>query len=68
MISPPLPGGVETAAAKREQLLDLLSERMYPDAGTLEALDRAYIAERLSPGGSADLLALCWLLHFLREM
>ena len=34
---------------------------------TLEALDRAYIAENLSPGGSADLMALCWLLHFLKE-
>ncbi len=59
-------GGVETAQKKREQLLALLAESPYPDAGTLEELDQEYIAERLSPGGSADLLALCWLLHFLR--
>ena len=33
----------------------------------LEALDRTYIAGNLSPGGSADLLALCFLLRFLKE-
>ena len=60
-------GGVETAQAKREQLLALLAESPYPDRACLEALDREYMAGRLSPGGSADLLALCWLLHFLRE-
>lgn len=33
----------------------------------LEALDSACIARNLSPGGSADLLSLCWMLHFLQE-
>ena len=33
----------------------------------LEQLDREMIARNASPGGSADLLALCWLLHFLKE-
>ncbi|WP_269975698.1 triphosphoribosyl-dephospho-CoA synthase, partial [Dickeya lacustris] len=28
----------------------------------LEAMDRTLIAQNLSPGGSADLLALTWLL------
>ena len=32
---------------------------------TLDDLDRQYIAENLSPGGCADLLALSLLLHFL---
>ena len=31
----------------------------------LAALDDRFIAENLSPGGSADLLALTWLLHFV---
>lgn len=31
----------------------------------LTALDRAFIARRLSPGGTADLLALTWFLHRL---
>ena len=34
---------------------------------TLEALDRAFIQKNLSPGGTADLLALTFLLHFLKE-
>lgn len=33
----------------------------------LERFDRDMIAQNRSPGGSADLLALCYLLHFLKE-
>ena len=60
-------GGVETAREKSMRLRALLEETPRPDRAALEALDREYIRENLSPGGSADLLALCWLLHFLRE-
>ena len=34
----------------------------------LTDLDRDYISRNLSPGGSADLLAVCWMLHFCRSM
>ena len=34
---------------------------------SLRALDREFTAERLSPGGCADLLAAAWLLHFLEK-
>ena len=34
----------------------------------LSDLDRDYISRNLSPGGSADLLAVCWMLHFCRSM
>ncbi|MBQ7681382.1 MAG: citrate lyase holo-[Oscillibacter sp.] len=37
------------------------------NADTLRALDRDFTRRNLSPGGSADLLSLCWMLHFLRE-
>ena len=30
-------------------------------------LDECFIQRNLSPGGCADLLAVCWLLHFLRK-
>lgn len=60
-------GGREKQQEKSEQLLTLLAAEPYPDRQTLEELDREYAAENLSPGGSADLLALCWLLHFLKE-
>ena len=33
----------------------------------LEAFDRWMIERHRSPGGSADLLGLCWLLHFRKE-
>jgi holo-ACP synthase/triphosphoribosyl-dephospho-CoA synthase len=32
------------------------------------ALDRHYISARISPGGSADLLAVTWFLHRMEEM
>ena len=60
-------GGLETESKKRSQLKTILEATPYPSLETLQALDREYTAENLSPGGSADLLALCWLLHFLKE-
>ena len=60
-------GGYARAEEARAELRTLLETDPCPARETLEALDRAYIAENLSPGGSADLLALCWLLHFLKE-
>ena len=59
-------GGYEKAAKKQKELQTLLAGTPYPDRAALEALDRDYIAENLSPGGSADLLGLCWLLWFLK--
>lgn len=60
-------GGMETAEEMRLRLVKLLAENPYPDLETFRALGREFEAENLSPGGSADLLALCWLLHFLKE-
>ena len=44
------------------QAAQLLQEGVTQQA--LEQFDRDMIAHNASPGGSADLLALCWLLHF----
>ena len=60
-------GGRETQQKKAAGLLRLLEKTPYPDNETLLALDREYIEENLSPGGSADLLALCWLLYFVKD-
>lgn len=38
-----------------------------PTRQMLEDFGRALEARNASPGGSADLLALCWLLHFLQQ-
>lgn len=48
------------------ELEKLLREDSVPSRETLADLDRRFIAENLSPGGSADLLALCYLLHFFK--
>ena len=58
---------VATQKAAAARIAGILAETPYPDAETLKRLDREFMEQNLSPGGSADLLALCWLLHFLRE-
>ena len=60
-------GGIARQRRAAAELQALLKEHPYPDRAAAEALDREYIEDNLSPGGSADLLALCFLLHFLRE-
>ena len=60
-------GGYALQQERAAQLRELLARTPYPDRAALEELDQAYIRENLSPGGSADLLALCYLLHFLKE-
>lgn len=43
----------------------LLEEDPYPDSDALARLDQSFTARNLSPGGSADLLALTLFVHFL---
>lgn len=50
-----------------EELNVLLTKTPYPDETVLAAMDDRFIAENLSPGGSADLLALTYLLHFFKS-
>ena len=56
----------ERQLALVDELNALLAQTPYPDEAVLAALDDRFIAEHLSPGGSADLLALTYLLHFFR--
>lgn len=49
-----------------DELTALLAGTPYPDEAALAALDDRFIAEHLSPGGSADLLALTYLLYFFK--
>ncbi len=62
------------ARSSRERQLALadalqkdLADTPYPDEAALTEMDDRFIAENLSPGGSADLLALTYLLHFFRS-
>ena len=60
-------GGIRTQRETAARMEALLREEPYPCRETLERLDRAFTEGGLSPGGSADLLSLCWMLHFLQE-
>ena len=58
-------GGVvysEIAQAKADHLLDWAFRQT-----DIEKLDTWFIENNLSPGGCADLLAVCYFLHFLRK-
>lgn len=59
-------GGRDEQLRTTHKVAALLAETPYPDEQTLARLDDDFIQKNLSPGGSADLLALCWLLHFFK--
>lgn len=60
-------GGRELQQRKAREIASLLSINPYPSIRTMEALDDDFIADHLSPGGSADLLAICYLLYFFKS-
>ena len=60
-------GGTDGLKDAEAQVSAVLSSCTYPAEEDIKQLDQAFIARNLSPGGSADLLSLCWMLHFLRE-
>lgn len=55
----------ETAKKITREIALLLAKNRYPDRQTLEGLDRLFTEKNLSPGGTADLLAAVYFLHFL---
>ena len=58
-------GGRELARWAQMEVGQLLRTTPYPSPDAISAMDQAFIAKNLSPGGSADLLALTYFLHFL---
>lgn len=60
-------GGMEAQKAAAEEAADLLRREPVPGRKPLQELDQSYKEKNLSPGGCADLLAVCLFLHFLRE-
>ena len=60
-------GGEKAHKALTRAAGALLRKEPFPSAASIRALDAELIRHNISPGGSADLLALCFMLHFLRE-
>ena len=64
-------GGMEKAAAAKAAAHDLWPAapvpEVLPDLAAIGELDAAFIAEHLSPGGCADLLAISFFLYYLNE-
>ena len=50
-----------------QTIKEILIQTPYPDKQILEQLDQIFIGKNLSPGGSADLLAICYFLYFLES-
>lgn len=60
-------GGYERAQALRREIGELLRREPFPDEKTLVQWNDVFVEENLSPGGTADLLAMVYLLHFWKE-
>lgn len=59
---------LQTQQQLSAQIAALLQENPFPEKAVLEALDQDFIRQNLSPGGSADLLAATYFLHFLSSL
>ena len=51
----------------RKRLQKLISGNEILSTAMIEALDEEFIRNNISPGGSADLLAVSWFLHFIKS-
>lgn len=60
-------GGRQKQLEVTNEIGQLISHYPSPEIPVIEALDRSFIADNLSPGGSADLLGMCFMLHFMRN-
>ena len=57
----------DTQKAVCAQIRGLMAENPFPEAACLRELDRQFVEKNLSPGGSADLLAATFFLHFMES-
>lgn len=55
----------QTQLETQSQIAQLLKQDPFPPLSVIEQLDREFIEKNLSPGGSADLLALTYFLYFI---
>lgn len=58
----------ETQLWVSEQVQEILEQSPFPSRERLDGLDKAFMQMNLSPGGSADLLAMTYMLYFLKRL
>lgn len=58
---------VEEHRCISRDIAELLQDEPFPSRETLKKLDAEFIDRNISPGGTADLLSLVYMLHFLKE-
>ena len=56
----------QTQLKTREKLSKMLKADPFPALSVIEQLDNDFTEKNLSPGGSADLLAVTYFLQFLK--
>lgn len=61
-------GGRDAQRQAAEKVAALIRQTPFPSKAALEELDMDFQEKHLSPGGSADLLAMCYFLHFLSDI
>lgn len=60
-------GGMDMLEGMQAVAAGMLWQAPFPSKGSIASFDAYLVSRNLSPGGSADMLAMCYLLHFLRE-
>ena len=55
----------QTQLQIQQEITALLKDAPFPECSVIQELDKKFIDNNLSPGGSADLLAMTYLLHAL---
>lgn len=57
----------ETQQRIAREIAALLQEKPFPEESVLKSMDKSFIEKNLSPGGTADMLAMTYFLHLLKE-
>ena len=58
---------LKTQKAVSAQAQKVIEADNCPGTALLGEMNEQFMEQNLSPGGSADLLAVCWMLHFVKE-